>query len=172
MRDNLCMAKRFSDTVRYIDDLLTLNNNSFEEEIINIYPPELTLKKTTESNSTISYLDISISICNNKYVTEVYDKRENFNFKIVNYPYMCSNIPAKPTYGVYVSQLIRISRICDNYVSFVKRYRLLTEVWYNKLSISFKKFSRRHSMLFNKYAVSVKRHNYKGGNMYSTRCKT
>ena len=106
MRDNLCMAKRFSDTVRYIDDLLTLNNNSFEEEIINIYPPELTLKKTTESNSTISYLDISISICNNKYVTEVYDKWENFNFKIVNYPYMCSNIRAKPTYGVYVSQLI------------------------------------------------------------------
>ena len=39
MRDNLCIAKRFSDTVRYIDDLLTLNNNSFEEEIINIYPP-------------------------------------------------------------------------------------------------------------------------------------
>ena len=164
MRDNLCMAKRFSDTIRYIDDLLTLNNNSFEEEIINIYPPELTLKKTTESNSTISYLDISISICNNKYVTEVYDKRENFNFKIVNYPYMCSNIPAKPTYGVYVSQLIRISRICDNYVSFVKRHRLLTErlikqgFWYNKLSVSFKQFSRRHSMLFNKYAVSVKRH--------------
>ena len=55
---------------------------------------------------------------------------------------MCSNIPAKPTYGVYVSQLIRISRICDNYVSFVKRHRLLTErlikqgFWYNKLSIS------------------------------------
>ena len=53
---------------------------------------------------------------------------------------MCSNIPAKPTYGVYVSQLIRISRICDNYVSFVKRHRLLTErlikqgFWYNKIS--------------------------------------
>ena len=44
MRDNLCIVKRFSDTVRYIDDLLTLNNKSFEEEIINIYPPELTLK--------------------------------------------------------------------------------------------------------------------------------
>ena len=78
---------------------------------------------------------------------------------------------------MHVSQLIRISRICDNYVSFVKRHRLLTErlikqgFWYNKLSVSFKKFSRRHSMLFNKYAVSVKRHN-KGGNMYSTRCKT
>ena len=57
-------AKRFSDTVRYIDDLLTLNNNSFEEEIINIYPPELTLKRTTESNSRISYLDITYNYNN------------------------------------------------------------------------------------------------------------
>ena len=76
---------------------------------------------------------------------------------------MCSNIPANPKYGVYVSQLVRISRICDN-LSFVKRHQLLTKrlikqgLWYSKLSVSFKKFSRRHSMLFNKYAVSVKRH--------------
>ena len=89
---------------------------SYTELLHYIRVHELTLKKTTESNSRISYLDISISICNNKYVTEVYDKRENFNFNIVNYPYMCSNIPANPTYGVYVSQLVRISRICDNYV--------------------------------------------------------
>ena len=57
-----------------------------------------------------------------------------------------------------------VYRICDNYVSFVKRHQLLTKrlikqgFWYSKLSVSFKKFSRRHSMLFNKYAVSVKRH--------------
>ena len=50
MRDNLCMAKRFSDTVRYIDHLLTLNNSNFEEEIPNTYPPELTLKRTSESD--------------------------------------------------------------------------------------------------------------------------
>ena len=41
MCDNLCMAKQFSDTVRYIDDLLTLNNSNFEEEIPNIYQPEI-----------------------------------------------------------------------------------------------------------------------------------
>ena len=39
MCNNLCMAKRFSDTIRYIDDLLTLNNSNFEEETPNIYPP-------------------------------------------------------------------------------------------------------------------------------------
>ena len=45
MRDNLSMAKKFGNTVRYIDDLLTLNNNNFEEEIPNIYPSELTLRE-------------------------------------------------------------------------------------------------------------------------------
>ena len=85
------------------------------------------LKRTSESERNLSYLDISISICGGKYVTEVYDKRDDFNFDIVNFPYMCSNIPAKPTYGVYISQLIRICRICDNYSSFLLRHKLLTE---------------------------------------------
>ena len=97
MHHNLCIAKRFSDTVRYIDDLLTLNNSNFDEEIPNIYPPELTLKRTSESDTKLSYLDISISIRSSKYVTEVYDKRDAFNFNIVNFPYMSSNIPANPT---------------------------------------------------------------------------
>ena len=85
MHDNLCMAKRFSDTVRYIDDLLTLNTSNFEEEILNIYPPELTLKRTSESDTKLSY---PISICSSKYVTEVYDKRDAFNFNLVNFPYI------------------------------------------------------------------------------------
>ena len=54
---------------------------------MNIYPPELTLKRTTESDSTLSYLDVSIStcICQGKFITEVFDKRDNFYF---NYPYI------------------------------------------------------------------------------------
>ena len=74
MKKNLCVAKKFNDTIRYIDDLLTVNNSKFEKEICNIYPPELTLKRTSESERNLSYLDISISICGGKYVTEVYDK--------------------------------------------------------------------------------------------------
>ena len=155
MKKNLCVAKKFNDTIRYIDDLLTVNNSKFEKEICNIYPPELTLKRTSESEINLSYLDISISICGGKYVTEVYDKRDDFNFDIVNFPYMCSNIPAKPTYGVYISQLIRICRICDNYSSFLLRHKLLTGrlirqgFWYNKLCITFKKFARRYIQCIN-----------------------
>ena len=59
----------------------------------------------------MSYLDTLISICGNRYVTEVYDKRDNFSFEIINFRFMSSNIPANPTYGVYISQLVRISRI-------------------------------------------------------------
>ena len=164
MKKNLCVAKKFNDTIRYIDDLLTVNNSKFEKEICNIYPPELTLKRTSESERNVSYLDISISICGGKYVTEVYDKRDDFNFDIVNFPYMCSNIPAKPTYGVYISQLIRICRICDNYSSFLSRHKLLTErlvrqgFWYNKLCITFKKFARRYNVLISKYGVSIRAH--------------
>ena len=120
-----------------------------------------TLKRTSESDTNLSYLDISISICSIKYVTEVYDKRDAFNFNIVNFPYTLSNIPANPTYSVYIFQLIRISRICDTFQSFFIRYRLLTEIlirqgfWYSKLCTFFKKFVRRHNALSSKYGVSV-----------------
>ena len=168
MKENLHMAKRFSSTVRYIDDLLTLNNTMFENEVCNIYPPELTLKKTTECETNLSYLDISISICDGKYVTEVFDKRDDYNFDIVNFPYMCSNIPAKPTYGVYMSQLIKIARICDNYSSFIKRHKLLTSrlikqgFWYSRLVMYFKRFAKRYGALFSKYGVGVRRHVHDG----------
>ena len=162
------MARRFNNTVRYIDDLLTLNNAKFEDQIAVIYPPELKLKQTTESNIKLSYLDLSILIIRGKYVTEVFDKRDSFDFEIVNYPYMCSNIPSKPTYGVYVSQLVRLSRICDNFSSFVDRHQILTErlikqgFWYTQLCRYFKKFARRHVMLLEKYAVSIKSHIQQG----------
>ena len=60
--DNLCMAKRFSDRASYIDDLLTLNNSNFEDEIPNIYPPELTLERTGESDTNLSYLDMCVKV--------------------------------------------------------------------------------------------------------------
>ena len=64
----------------------------------------------------LSYLDIRITILESRYVLAVYDKRDNFHFGIVNFP-----LPAGPAYGIYISQLVRIGRICDNYEDFVSR---------------------------------------------------
>ena len=46
IKTNLMLAKRFSNTMRYIDDLLTLNKTSFHLAIDHIYPQELKLKKS------------------------------------------------------------------------------------------------------------------------------
>ena len=62
--------------MRYIDDLLTLNNSGFACKIDDIYPPELELKKTMECPATLSYLDLLITIDNRKYSTSVFDKQD------------------------------------------------------------------------------------------------
>ena len=81
----------------------------------------LSFKKTTDGPTALSYLDIMITIDNGKYSTTVYDKRDSFNFTIVNFPYLTSNIPSKPAYGVYISQLVRIDRICSSFAHFKER---------------------------------------------------
>ena len=53
--------------------------------------------------------------------TKIYDKHDDFNFPKVNIPFLYSNIPAAPAYGVYVSQLTRYSRASSKYVDFVER---------------------------------------------------
>ena len=122
IKTDLVLAKKFNNTMRYIDDLLTLNNATFHSAITDIYPHELQLKKTTECETQLSYLDILVTMANGKYSTAVYDKRDDFNFNIVNFPYLSSNIPSGPAYGVYISQLVRIGRICSNYTQFARRH--------------------------------------------------
>jgi hypothetical protein len=67
---------------------------------------KLVVKETTDTTS--SFLDLYLEFDDNGQLsTKIYDKRDDFNFKIINFPNMCSNIPASPAYGVYISQLIR-----------------------------------------------------------------
>ena len=57
--------------------------------------------------TALSYIDM-VTIVDGKYCTDIYDKRDDFNFRIVNFPYLSSNIPSGPAYGVYISQLLCI----------------------------------------------------------------
>ena len=164
IKSNIHMARRFNNTMCYIDDLLVLNNTNFGDAIQDIYPSELQLKKTTESTTALSYLDILITIEHGKYSTTLYDKRDSFQFDIVNFPDMSSNIPSKPAYGVYISQLVRIGRICSSYKQFYERHYKLTEKLtkqgfrYVELRKAFKRFAKNHSNIFQKYSHSVRRH--------------
>jgi hypothetical protein len=69
--------------------------------------------------SFASYLDLHLEIdSEGRLRTKLYDKRAGFNFPIVNFPFIDSNIPATPAYGAYISQMIRYSRACGSYQDF------------------------------------------------------
>jgi hypothetical protein len=90
-----------------------------------------------------------------------YDKRDDFDFAIVNVTFLCSNIPLSPAYGVYISQLIRYSRACFAYEEFSKREKLLTKKLmlqgYNesRLKSSFRKFCGHYNDLVCDYKLSL-----------------
>jgi hypothetical protein len=108
-------ARPFNFTYRYIDDVLSINNSRFAEFLPLIYPPELEVKVTTDTASSASFLDLYLEFDDSsKLSTKLYNKRDDFNFKIINFPNICSNIPASPEYGVYLSQLIRYVRASSN----------------------------------------------------------
>ena len=83
------------------------------------------------------------------------------NFSIVNFPFICSNLPAAHEYGVYISQLIRYSRAYGSYEDFLDRGLLLTRKLLNhgflfvKLKSSLRKFYGHHHDLGNRYRISV-----------------
>ena len=108
------LARKFNLSYHYIDDLISFNNKRFKEFIFYIYPKELIVSETTESTSIASYLDLLfIRDKSNNIMTKLYDKRDAFGFHIVNFPFMLSNIPSAPAYGVYASQLIRFAHCCS-----------------------------------------------------------
>jgi hypothetical protein len=112
-------ARAFNFTNKYIDDVLSINNPRFAEFLPLIYPPDLEIKETTDTASWGLYLEYDDS---GHLSTKIYDKRNDFNFKIINFPNMCSNIPVSPAYGVYISQLIRYARASSNYSHFMRRH--------------------------------------------------
>ena len=156
------LARKFNLSYRYIDDLISFNNKRFKEFISDIYPKELTISETTESTSIASYLDLLfIQDKSNNITTKLYDKRDAFGFHIVNFPFMSSNIPSAPAYGVCASQLIRYARCCSNYSDFLLRHRALVTrrlsqgYKVNRLSNTFKKFYARHTDLVGQYKKNV-----------------
>ena len=92
----------------------------------------------------------------------LYDTWDDFDFDIVNFPFLDSAVPRRTSYGVYISQLIRFARASSNLSDFNCRnkgltVKLLRQVYrYFKLRKAFSKFYRRHSALVEKYSVSLK----------------
>ena len=102
------LTKSFNLCYRYINDLIVFNNKKFLDYLKETYPSELTVDKANKSDHWADSLNLTFIIdSGGKLSTRLYDKRGDFDFHIVNFPFLSSNIPSGPSYGVYISQLIR-----------------------------------------------------------------
>ena len=87
---------------------------------------ELKLNKANTSDTEAPFLDLHPSIFNGFVSSKIYDKRDGFDFDIVNFPILDSDVPRRPSYGVYISQLIRFARVCSDVDDFSARNKCLT----------------------------------------------
>ena len=151
------LVQKFNNTFRYLDDILALNNDDFNTFTKEIYPPELTLNKANTNNQHCPFLDLDIHISNGNIDTKIYDKRDDFSFPIVNYPFLDGDVPLAASYGVYISQLVRFARVCNNVHDFNERNLFITDKLlhqgfrYHKLLKTFTKFYHRYKDTILKY---------------------
>ena len=81
-----------------------------------IYSPELQLNRanTCTSDTDVPFLVLHLSISNGCFSSKICDKRNDFDFLFVNVAFLDGDVPRRPSYGVYISQLIRFAQVCDH----------------------------------------------------------
>ena len=142
------LIDKFNDTSRYLDDIFTFDNPEFAEHIPDTYPRELHQNKANASDKETSFLDLNIKVVGSNIHTSVYDKRDDVGYPIVNFTWLSGEVPRLPSYGIYISQLVRFARCCTSVFDFHSKNlqitsKLLTQGYrYHKLRKMFWKFFR------------------------------
>ena len=152
----------FNTTSRYFNDISNIKNVYFDNRVSQIYPSELQLNKAKTSDTKAAFLDLHLSIYNDIVSTKIYDKHDNFDFEIVNFPFLDGDVPRSTSYGVYISQLICFARASSIVADFNTRNKLLTKKLlkqgyrYLKLRKTFSNFYRQYFDLISKFQVGLK----------------
>ena len=83
----------FSATSRYLDDLLKTGSPYFENMFYQIYPPKLQLNVANTKDTETHFFDLHFSIANGFVSSKIYDKRDDYNFDVVNFPFLDGDVP-------------------------------------------------------------------------------
>ena len=126
-----------------------------------IYPKELVLVPEEGDGKSTHFLDLNIVINDGFISTSIYDKRDSFDFPIVNFPFLNSNIPKKIGNGVFIGELVRYARAC----TYLKDFSTRTFTLVNKLkkqffsakilNKSFSSFCDNHILLIQKFGINI-----------------
>ena len=144
--------------------LLNIDNNFFDSMVNCIYPsePRSNKNKANVSDTEASFLDFHFSISDGFVKTEIYDKRDDFDFDIANFSFLDGDAPRSTSYCVYISQLIQFARVPSHVEDFNTRNKDLTAkilrqgYRYHKIRKALSKFYWRHFDLVSKYNVGLK----------------
>ena len=145
----------FNSTSRYLDDLLNIANNFIDRMVYHIYPSELQLHKVNVSDTEASFLYLHLSISNGFVKTKIYDKRDDLDFDLSNFPFQDGDVPRSTSCGIYISQLIRFARVASHDDDFNTRNKVLTAkllrkgYGYHQIRKTFSNFYRRHFDIYN-----------------------
>ena len=127
-----------------------------------IYPPELQLNKANNADTEASFLDLPLSIADGIVSSKIYDKPDDFDFIIVQFPFLDGDVPRRASYGVNISQLIRFARVCNHVADYNAQNKCLTAKLlqqgyrYHKHRKTISKFYRRLYELISKFNVWLK----------------
>jgi hypothetical protein len=152
----------FKNCCRYIDDLLIANNDALRINVIEvIYPKELILVPDDSDGLAAPFLDLQLVVKNGVVSTSIFDKRDAFDFQIINFPTLTGNIPIKSSYGVFICEAVRYARACTYFEDFKARIILLIKKLKKQhfldklLKKTYLKFCYSHILLVQKYGPTV-----------------
>ena len=103
------IIEAFKSTSRYLHDLLNIDNPYFEDIVNRIYPSEMQLNKANISDTEAPFLDLHLSISNGFVSSKIYDKRDHFDFDIVNFPFLDGNVPRSTRSPFYLLRGLHFS---------------------------------------------------------------
>ena len=132
------------------------------QKSFNVFAKKEGLNKADVSDTEASFLNLHLSISDGFVKTKIFDKRDDFDFDIVNFPSLDGDVPRLTSYGVYISQLIRFARVSSHVDDFNTWNKVLTAKLlrrgyrYHKLRKAFSKFYRRHFDLVSKIKCRIK----------------
>jgi hypothetical protein len=116
---------------RYVDDILCISTNidNFINNASNIYHNSLSLEKTSTNEHTTNFLDLSIKLGNGKIHSKLYNKTDDYNFKIIKYTKADSVIPRYIHFNIISTEILRFARCCNKIEDFYNCCSNLREVF-------------------------------------------
>ena len=155
-------AKKLLNAFRFIDDLASINDQGeFERSHQLIYPQELVLNKENESSLAATFLDLDIKVVDNSFVYQLYDKRDDYNFDIVRFPFLSSNMPSRMFYSTISAEILRICRASSEYGLFLGKCKIFLKRMKSqgarkeRVLSTIKRFLHKHRLEFEKFGQSI-----------------